>query len=320
MNLNKILILIALLSFSCKKEIDVNLPVKNSKLVIEGTIAPFIFPEGKLNSLKITQSFSILNKPKDLLVKNAEITLLKNNQIFAVSDFIDSLGLYTFNYPFGKGPAIGDTFELTIAAPNFETVISKSYIPSKVLIDTFIIKPLVSFSKLMHPISEIELTFTDPSSEENFYEIIVTDIFGIYDFENYKKLQTNDASVTLEPYYPPKERFDLNMPNRLLFRDNKFNGQTKTIRFNYYPTFSFESGVSLINSHFLTIQLRNVTKDYFLFYSSSLQNSNNQREDILYGNPEPLNVFSNIKNGYGIFSGFNLDIKQVLMPEIILDL
>ncbi len=42
-------------------------------------------------------------------------------------------------------------------------------------------------------------------------------------------------------------------------------------------------------------------------------------EDVLYGMAEPLNVYSNIENGYGLFAGFNHHIVTLHIPGQIIN-
>ena len=275
--------------------------------------------EAILNTIKISKSFSILNEPNDLFVKDVNLLIFKNNQLFNVN-FIDSLGYFVLNYQSASGPLSGDTFEIVASAPNFKTVSAKTHIPEKVLIENFKIIPVVDFNEENFPFSEVELQFSDNIATENFYEIVLTRAGNIYDFKEFFKLFTKDLSVLSESYYPRSVRFDLKAPVRLLFNDKLFNGKLKTFRFNYYPPFVRGLGGPQIPFHSISVQLRNVTKEYYLYYTSALQNRNNQTEDLLFGIPEPINVYSNISQGLGIFSGFNLDLKQVFIPEILLDL
>ena len=84
----------------------------------------------------------------------------------------------------------------------------------------------------------------------------------------------------------------------LPFSDDLFNGKTYTLRIN--PNAYFY-GDSLRRE--LTIRLKTISEEQYAYtYASWLQNA---YEDIPY--TEPVLVPGNVKNGYGIFTGYSFD-------------
>jgi len=77
-------------------------------------------------------------------------------------------------------------------------------------------------------------------------------------------------------------------------------------------------GQNVLYDHYISIHLRNITEEYYKFKTTMIQNLYSKQEDILYGMGEPLNVKSNIKNGYGLFAGFNNDIVSFHFDEQII--
>jgi hypothetical protein len=73
-----------------------------------------------------------------------------------------------------------------------------------------------------------------------------------------------------------------------------------------------------VSRHLGNIQLKNVTEEYYLFKTSYLQGLYNQKENALYGMGEPMNVFTNIENGYGVFAGYNDHIVQFAVQETLI--
>jgi len=307
---------------SCGKEleIEIEIPANNPKLVVNSTLVPYSLPGGKYLGIELGSSTSIFDTVTHNSIIDASVLLFKNN------DFIDTLqynpdnGLYSFGYGPFEGPSIGDKYAIQIFAEGYEQVWAETKIPEEVEIIEANIIPVAFINDHGGVWSEVVLTFDDPGNFNNYYEIVVvTDISDyLYDPENYSYLFSHESFITGESYYPSPLRFDLKEPKRLLFNDNSFNGEDVTLSFYYYPP-QFMTDKRFISHHIVSVQLRNITEEYYLFKTSFLQSLYNQKEDILYGMGEPLNVFSNIENGYGIFAGFNESIVQILIPETIVD-
>ena len=166
-------------------------------------------------------------------------------------------------------------------------------------------------------VSELNLTFKDPANETNFYEVEVANSYlvNVDPLFGYYSLTTQDEIITSESYYPSLLNFDKDKPRYLLFKDKKINGQEHTLTFYYIPP-QHEDSHRYISSHYIIVYLRSVTEEYYKFKTTMIQQKYARAEDILYGAAEPINVFTNIQNGYGIFAGFNNDMVPMYINEI----
>ena len=89
-----------------------------------------------------------------------------------------------------------------------------------------------------------------------------------------------------------------------LFSDILFNGETKQIEFTIFLG-KIDEGEDVLSS--LKVELRNVSESYYYYYRSVDLHQMNE------GNPfaEPVQVYSNVENGLGIFTAYN-ESSQVL--------
>jgi hypothetical protein len=303
---------------SCGKEqvIKIEIPEKPPSLVVNSTLVPYNLPIPQYLGVELSSSTSIFDTINPSPVKNAFVLLFKNN------NFVDTLQYDSINkmYPLGynkpfAGPLPGDTYEINIIAEGFRPISAKTTIPEKVEIIDFKIIPVGFIDDLGGAWSEIILTFKDPSEEPNFYEIVVGGID--FDPKGYFSLFSYEKFITQEGYYPSPLRIDLKKPQYLLFNDRSFDGEEKTISIYYYPP-QFMQYERYVSRHLGNIQLKNVTEEYYLFKTSYLQGLYNQKENALYGMGEPMNVFTNIENGYGVFAGYNDHIVQFAVQETLI--
>ena len=304
------ILVFSFLLISCIREIEVNIPEQEHSLVIYSTIVPFTPPDVKFLNIKVRTTRNIFDTAKNY-TSDALVLMYKNNKIQDTLKYIDSIHCYPINF----FPAPGDKYFVQVIKKDFKTVTSETFIPAKVKIDTITINPVAYFDEDGSVFSEIAITFTDPVNENNFYELVVSDINFNYDNDaNYYELTTNDNIVTSESYYPSLLRFDVKKPKYLLFNDETINGEQHTL-YVYYTPPQHEQDYRFISDHFITIQLRNVTEEFYLFKTTMIQQGYSRVEDILYGMGEPLNVISNIQNGHGLFAGFNFDQVSLHIPE-----
>lgn len=306
----KLIYLFTFLFFiSCSKEIEIKIPEKKPKIVVNSTLVPFTLPAPKSLYLNIQNSATIFDTTKDNTIKNAIVLLYSNGIFFDTVHYVDSVRNYPIKQSFN--PIAGDKIDVKVIKDGFENVSATSRIPLKVIITDTAITPIAYFDETGAIFSEIKITFSDPANEINFYELVVTDIaYSNYDDPDiYYNLTTQDEIITSESYYPSILNFATDKPKYLLFKDKKISGQTHTLTVYYMPPIEPVGGY--INDHYISIHLRNVTEDYYKFKTTMLQQMYGKKEDILYGVAEPINVFTNIKNGYGIFAGFNNDIVSI---------
>ena len=319
--MNKIILFLLtafLLFISCTKEIEIEIPEQEPNLVIYSTIEPLLFPHPKSLRVSLQQSAHISDTAR-YPVNDALILYYENDSLKDTLKCVDSTGIYPITKGLGDYPVQGNSYAIKVLKDGFENVTAKTTIPPKVMIKDTVVTPIAYFDEDGGVFSEVSVTFADPGNETNFYELAISDIAYSYDKPHtFYRLSTYDKIITSESYYPSLLRFDLKQPRVLLFNDKEINGKEHTLNVYYIPP-QRESEYRYISHHYISIHLRNVTEEYYRFKTSMLQHLYNKEEDILYGMGEPLNVISNINNGYGLFAGYNSDIVSIFIKEKIIN-
>ena len=309
--------ILVLLLFSCTKEIEIKIPENQHKLVVYSTIVPLTFPKPKDLGIVLQSSKHIFDTTTSI-IDDAQVLYYENMILKDTLKYVDSINTYVISESMSDYPIAGNTYSIKIIKEGYDTVTASTTIPSKVNITDTVITPIAYFDETGSVFSEIAITFTDPANETNYYELAVSDIAFSYNTpSDFYELSTNDKIITSESYYPSLMRFDVNKPKYLLFTDKEINGKEHTLNVYYTPP-QRESDKRYISAHYISIHLRNVTEEYYRFKTTMIQQLYSRQEDILYGMGEPLNVKSNIKNGYGLFAGFNNDIVSLHINEQVI--
>jgi hypothetical protein len=311
-----VLYILSIFLLSCTKEITIEIPEKPASLVIESLLVPYSV-NGKYLGIKVTGSQHIFDTTTMEPITNATILLYKDGVLKDTLEYDPSPDISFYPLGFGpmQGPLAGEAYRVEVSAPGYKSVYAETLIPEKVRLDAVIIDRVGYFDDSGLVYSKLTISFTDPPEEDNYYEIVVTSIGMEYRASAYRTLSTFEPFIVNEPHYPDETRIDLKNPNRLLFNDKTFNGQQTELDLYYFA--SQRLGVThLLNSEILSVQLRNISYEYYLYQSTILHSSFNREADILYGLGEPMNVISNIENGYGIFAGFNNDVHHLELDTL----
>lgn len=323
---NFFIILLCLAFFSCSKEIKIDLEKVEPRLVVRseitnkpdavvsgpGVFLPLFIPA----KLVLGLSASVIDAPTENII-DAKVILRKNNFTYDTIYYNSSKGYYELFETPNDLPKPGDNLYFEVIH-NEKKVSSSSKMPSKV--DIISIDTSIYYSHYIEGsgmFSEGTLTFQDPGSEENYYELMVCRP-GLFNGElNPRGIKTDETFITGEKHYPS----EINTSNTtfeqksLLFTDKTFNGEEKTIRF-FFIIGGYKHSNSINFGHQTRIYfLRNVTKEYYMFKTSKITYLLNSGENFLLGASEPQNVYTNIENGLGAFGLYTHDQKIYFFPK-----
>ena len=155
---------------------------------------------------------------------------------------------------------------------------------------------------------QITLDFNDPESSQNYYLI---ETYSVNEYLVIKNSDTTEYELdTTKQYMILTDEVFQNggspWREQGLFNDILFNGQSKALELEipYNKSTGFESGYEWSYKTLgVRVYLHNISKSYY-YYRTSLE---------LYqsasGNPfaQPVQVYSNIENGFGVFAGSQIN-------------
>jgi hypothetical protein len=270
--------------FSCTKEITVDVPLPEEKIVVEGWIE-----QGKPASVVITKNSPYfdtvnINTLIDMFVKDAKVTLSDGTNteelVYTMNGFTWPLVYYKGNTILGE---VGKTYSITVEA-NGKTLTSTTTIPQPMPLDSVWFKLDVNQDSLGYAWFRI----TDPANEANFYRIFTKRIGKDPDFV------PDFGSVTDDKYF-----------NGLSFDFNLLRGETSYTNpdNNHHERGYFKLGDTIV------IRFCSIDKDHFDFWRAAEQ-------AILTGsNPfvTPASIPTNIQGGgLGIWGGYGATYDTVI--------
>ena len=288
-----LLLSISLVYISCEKVIpfegDVNIP----KLVINS-----IFQSDSTFKVHVSSSRSVIDTASFQNIEDAVVTIKDDN-----GSIIETLNYVENGFYIGQTfPQENQTYSLQVTHPNYTNITSSDSLPSPITINS------IDTSTTVDPINgdrlQITLNFNDPESSQNYYLI---ETYSVNEYLLIKNSDTTEYELdTTKQFMVLTDEVFQNggspFREQGLFNDLLFNGQNKTLELEIpYENWSgSEDGYDWsYQTLTLRLYLHNISISYY-YYRTSLELFQNAS-----GNPfaQPVQVFSNVENGFGIFAG-----------------
>lgn len=299
MKRNLLIILSLIIFASCEKTIEVKTPPYTPLLVVSSYTGT-----GSTISADISKSIDIksYNQTQPLTVTDAKVKLFVNGSY--VEDLIyNPNAVNTTRYTSTVVAQPGNTYKIVAAAGGLGEAEATTTVPEIVPI-TALNYTLVARQQNMGPIQgEVSIKFKDPATEGDYYMIEVIhgaarDTAGMLGYYPYIGcVNSNDPSIErLSSFSFGAD--DCIGTDELYLGDALFNGKEKEFKFfidsDWLTPYQTASGQML----YTLVRLHHVTPAYFRYMKSYRAAWEND------GNPfaEPVNVNSNVQNGYGTFS------------------
>lgn len=336
-------LLIALFAMltACEKEIEFDKKLVQPKLNVNSFISADSIIDVKISASKsipgVERNFVWPdNATVKLFVDNVETETLKTYPIaypetegegsyYNGTDSRPTVGYHTIN----TKAEVGKTYKLEVSHPDYETVTSETYIPEKVKIISYSSEEVTeNRNGYDQKLQTFKINFKDPEGEKNYYRLSIRIFSGSW-MPNYDDksdtagvillidqevghIESNDR--LLNPDQEDANDFLFGSPtNRYnLFTDEFIDGQEHELEFSinknnsrgYYGGY----GDSKINSdtipgefNWYTISLQSITKEAYLYMRASY--AQHWYGDDFFS--EPVQAYSNVENGVGIFAGYS---------------
>ena len=278
----------------CEKEIEILIPRPNQHYVINCLFQPFTLPYVQNTTVSVNQTVGFLDSLDFPVIDDAKVSLYYNDSLIGDFEFKSDTQLYATNANSNFLPGI---YQLRVEH-NGNTIDASDILPEKVNLKRLSILPLAGKNNLGNVYSKVNFIFTDPIDEVNFYEISITQNALSVPYD----ISTDFSAIITEPYYPTVLSIDQEYPETLPFSDKTFNGKEVSVPVYYVPPWYPNENV--VQPHNITLHFRTISENYYMYKVSLLKQGYSIRNDIIYGQGEPLNVYTNIPLNYGIFAGY----------------
>jgi len=287
-----LLIVVTAIGNSCKKVEDiVDFPINDPTMVLNCYFTP-----AEDWKIQLSRSLSVIDNADLTLINDATIKLYEDGQLIATLNQINIDGYYTFS---GKRPKSGAKYKVEATHPKYESISSEEIVPLGVNFDIVKLKVTDSSTYYNYWLKKnvgtlkgsASIRIKDDANESNYYRIVCyyydsTDIMHIYK----DNVWLESDNIALEKKYS----------NGLLFSDALFNGKTFDINFKF-DDYNYYSG----KTYFYVVENMNSSR---FNYERSVAHFWDAKNDPF---SEPVQVYNNIKNGYGIFASFTSSVKTI---------
>ncbi|HKM92711.1 MAG TPA: DUF4249 domain-containing protein [Prolixibacteraceae bacterium] len=280
-----IVIFALLVITSCEKVIEIDLSEFDPEPVVNCLFCPNNYFNVKVSFSQILTDTSISNPVSNAMVSIQALKggFTKNLPYQGNGDYSDSLFF----------PVQNETYRLEVKIDGYKALTA---------IDSLPIAPCVLGAEL------IKTNRFDPEDQDFKYHNIRVKLKDSLLYKNFYELRVYEtrsensyASVGLKS----DESFIINegdqefSENRILFSDELIEGQT--INFTFNPK-CLISNDSLWNIDFYVVA---ISEDFYKFRKTSIRHWAGYAKQDLFESIEPVPMFTNIQNGYGVFAGYN---------------
>ncbi len=267
---------------SCEKDITVDLPEPESRIVVEGYITPgvsaYVFISRSVAYFAPVDSASLVSSA----VKGALVTLSDGTSTDTLVELAPDIG-YLYISPNMTGE-VGKTYSLNIVTSDGKTVSSTTTIPALVPLDSIWFKPQNETDSLGWTWARL----SDPGSAVNNYRWFA------------KRLGKDNDFIA---------------PIGSVLEDKFFNGLSFDFAYNRgkAPNSLAEDDNNEEEGYFkkgdtIVVKFASITKESFDFWrSAETQSSSNGNP---FGSPAPLK--GNIEGGIGIWEGYSFSLDTTI--------
>jgi len=322
---------------SCETEIPFNGNETNPVLVVNCLACT----DSVIQATVSASRFFLSNEDEFPAVTDATVALYVNG-IFIENLTNMGLGYYRSNYI----PAEGDVVRLNVSATGFEPVWAENAFPIATTgfqVDSTITKtdtiPLVNgnyynygggggggdygnptwdtIGTTFSYIHEYKVRFSNPGGVPNYYRLVVHGqtvangypLVNSY-LNNFDDIVFGTKNNNLEGIFTESKIDRYNV-----FSDELIDGKTHTITFTYAQPFntfidSLYKSYTVGDERSVTIDLQSISKSYYLYLVSlkALESSDPFMS-------EPVQIYTNINGGLGIFGARTHQLRKFILPE-----
>lgn len=283
-----IFLFIIVLLQACTEIMEIELPQCDEKIIVNS-----FFTTGDRIKVHLSRSVPVLDSYIPLC-DNAFVRLTEKD---IVVDTLYRDGDYYYSHIM---PGIARDYSLIINVPGMDSVVCHDIIPERVPILNYTLVDSVMIAEDDLTIMQFEFSFNDPPGK-NYYEI-----------EMDVKPRPLSFMKNTDPVLISTGLLDY-QPSTLIFDDKLFEHGTASVKVNYaveayvFPRIDDGQGYQ----YQLNVSFRSISESYYRYKQKQIVYLFSLEPDIFTGQAEPVQLYSNIDGGYGIFAGYSSDDRAI---------
>jgi hypothetical protein len=302
------LITIVILS-ACEKVVTVNVPKKEPRLVISAWLN-----KNKAMEVRVSKSLHILETtpnlgpqgPEEFMVKDAKPVIYENN--ISIDTLVYNQQELTYKSPRNVKIRDGYTYSIKVTAPGYKEVTAQTIVPVQ--------STIAGLSRVKHArknsdgeeLDDVTIKLDDPPGTNYYLIRLFTASYNSMNPE-YPINCVSSTDKDLEAVSEDGDPLGDNCldGNSLLMRDVNFDGRQKQVKISVESSMLKELTFQNRPPSRPYVKVYQVTEDYFKYIKSQSAYENSSDNPFA----EPINVYTNIANGYGIFSANTVAVDTI---------
>ncbi len=286
--MKRVVIFLLFVLTACETVVDVDVPFEEKGLVVNSFISP-----DSLFSARITLNKFILDDALYTIVPDATVTISKDGSPIETLTF-DGKGAYRSS---SLRPEVDVEYAIEVTHPKYGTATAETKIPVAVPMEVTDFELTDNNQMLNDANVQFKVMVHDPAGEANFYQIEMLKEVSFEDPTTHQGFR----SFNTVPIFSDDEGIDVEKivnVEGFYFPDHLFDGKETIINvkghnYNGILTQGFTEKFYIV--------LRTLSREYYNYKTTVLL------QDYVADDPfaQPVKVFNNIENGFGIFAGYN---------------
>ena len=283
--------------------IDLDIPPHESVLVLNGLL------ETDTNArVIVSHSVGAFSNAVPSFINNANVLLYKEDQfidsllpdmtnlvyVHYIDDNYNTDSLPMYYYTSDHIPDKDATYRVEVKHSDYTSISAETYIPDDIILYNIDVDTTSNEEKIGFTFS-----FDDNANQQNYYQLR---LYGSCE-KNYEKDDEWDRGYLVmmsnDPSFPgdiPWEGYTF-IGDEVIFTDDLFNGQSKTITLDVEAKFEYADCDTVI------IEFSTFSDDTYSYYNSLGDHSEKGELGIFGG--EVIPVYSNVENGLGVLISTN---------------
>jgi len=287
---------------ACQQEVEVDLPDPAPRLVINSLFTP-----DSLFTVRVYSSRPVLDTQNYAVPENAAVTLYEEEG--EVETLPYDPARRWFRSPSFK-PAAGKSYRVRVTAPGFPEVTARSNVPRPVPIRDFIFKDTAGVIGEGFYHGSATFTFDDPAGQADYYAVQA--IYNQNSFNFNFATKERDTIPGLNALYlfsnQPTIEFAERGGQLALVNDRVFDGKPHSFTLDFTPLDRY--GLGPHEPRRIVWTFKSVSQAYYEYFRKLDGHLNNQNFNLFSG--EPVMMYTNVENGYGVFAGYSQDTVSVV--------
>lgn len=293
-------IVLGTLLLSCEKEIE--LKTNSNKCIV----ANALITENEPIEVAVYGGVNYVGRKNSLPLENANLAVYCGNTLLE-----EISGLNTdSSFRTSVIPKAGETYSIKVDCAKYTTASAQSVVPQAVklnILQTDSLRVTVRNDYESYESSgDVIVSITDTTSELRYYLLTITGYYRPYNNPDIVNscflipecdnatVPTTSMSDIINHMFESSDVEHYENKEYILFSNQNWHGDSTIINFRLSHISSIPSDINVMS----------FTEDYYKYFVSKERQKNAEDDDFMFC--EPISVYSNIKNGLGLFAGYSL--------------